>query len=90
MAVWGPPRVNILFSTAITPGVLALGNWFARFGNIKLGLTNATAFAPNRVQLTALGGGADPGPDVVSYSPPPFDVIGPGGPAAAFTDFPLT
>jgi hypothetical protein len=45
-----------------------------------------------RVRLTLAAPMLDPGPDVVSYDPPPFDVVSVGGlvPAPAFTDFPVT
>ncbi len=42
------------------------------------------------VVLAGSAGMSDAGPDVVSYSPPPFDVLSwQGEPAEAFADFPV-
>lgn len=90
LAQWASPRARVWFSTPITAGVLDVTNWFVRVGNRSQSLFTATAIAPNYVELLSIGSGPDIGPDVVSYSPPPFDVVGPGGPAAAFADFPIT
>lgn len=65
-------------------------NWFVRVGGFSQNIVSALAVAPNQVLVTSFGAGPDPGPDVVSYSPPPFDVVGPTGPAAAFSDYPIT
>jgi len=73
------------------PGVLEHENWFARI-NGRLYSFNAAVAAGSRVSLAgAVDTGPDPGPDVVHYMPPPFDVQTPaGGLAAAFNDFPIS
>lgn len=81
---------TVQFSTSLTLGPLDTGNWFVRVGNRSQTIFTAVASAPDLVLLTSIGSGPNPGPDVVSYSPPPFDVIGPPGPAPAFSDFPIT
>lgn len=65
-------------------------NWVVRLAN-NLWETTSASVTGARVTLT-IGGFAVPdvGPNVVSFSPPPFDVLStPGLPAAAFADFPL-
>lgn len=46
----------------------------------------------NRVQIRAASGAPVPGPDRISYDPPPDDVRAQddGAPALPFTDFPVT
>lgn len=67
------------------------GNWFIRFTGLERTITGVLV-APGGVIVTTAGVVANPGPDVVSYSPPPFDVVSdttkPTA-APAFTDFPL-
>lgn len=82
--------LSVFFSTPITPGPISQLNWAIRLANFNRDPIVATAVAPNRVDVTHLQVLPNPGPDVVSYSPPPFDVVGPGGPAVAFADFPIT
>lgn len=90
LATWSNPDAFITFSTPLTPGVLDHTNWFVRVGDFARGPGSAVMVPPNVVKVTTIGFAPDPGPNVVGYSPPPFDVIGPGGPAAAFADFPIT
>lgn len=44
------------------------------------------------VTIVLVGSVPDVGPDVVSFAPPPFDVVSDPGmiPVQAFTDYPLT
>lgn len=66
-------------------------NWFVRFDNVEKPVTDVS-MGPVNVVVSTLGGVPDAGPNVVSYSPPPFDVVSDTlkpFPAAAFTDFPL-
>lgn len=72
--------------------MLDTANWTVIFGNFfqTVALANAALVGPNIVQLDLIPGGAAPGPDRVSFAPPPFDVVGTaGGPAPAFADYPL-
>lgn len=70
-------------------------NWFVRVANVErtvMGVTIGAGPGNNRVDLTTLAAGADFGPDVVSFSPPPFDVVSDTvkpQPAPAFADLPL-
>jgi len=90
LATWTSPKCTVTFSQALTPGPLDTGNWFVRVGGRSQTIFLAAAVAPDKAELTSIGSGANPGPDVVSYSPPPFDVTGPTGDAPAFSDFPIT
>jgi hypothetical protein len=65
-------------------------NWSLRLGGFMHTVTGVNV-APVGVALSHTGGPANPGPDVVSFSPPPFDVTGAGGdPVAAFSNLPVT
>lgn len=94
-AVWSDAfsTATLTFSHPLVP--LAggdVGNWFVRERGDQRPVTMVTINPGNIVLLTA-GAIANPGDDVVSYSPPPFDVVSDTArqiPAAAFTDFPLT
>lgn len=90
LATWSSPKCTVTFSQPLTPGPLNPGNWFVRVGDRSQTIFIAAAVAPNTVELTSIGSGPNPGPDVVSYSPPPFDVTGPTGDAQAFADYPIT
>lgn len=85
--------VTVTFDQPLRPDpALETTNWFVR-RNGQAPLVQ-TAFADaNRVVLTLGMGPGNPGPNVVSFNPPPFDVQAaapPHEPTAAFTDFPLT
>lgn len=74
----------------LTTGTAA--NWFARFANISYQILAVQSPFPNFVRLSLQAPGPNHGPNVVSYSPPPFDVVEqapPNTPVVAFTDFPL-
>lgn len=85
-----PPDTTVFFSAPLTPAVLNPANWFVRDGNFWRTTLTAVAAAPNVVTLTEVGFAPNIGPDIVTYTPPPFDVTGPTGIVAAFADFPLT
>lgn len=92
-ASWEPltPATLVTFSHSIRPDSLDTGNWFVRFANQSYPVTGAIVIA-GKVQLTFAAPIIDLGPNVVSYSPPPFDVISNTAkpvPAGAFTDYPL-
>lgn len=82
------------FDKPLNPASLDLANWFVRHSNVERDIWFAAVTPPglNRVGLRGTAGAPNIGPDVVSYSPPPFDVTaGPRRvPAAAFADFPIT
>jgi hypothetical protein len=47
--------------------------------------------AGNTVSWTGLAGGPTFGSPIMTFGPPPFDVVGVNGlPAASFTGFPMT
>lgn len=69
---------------------LDAGNWSARAdGDIRAGVSAATA--GDQVVVVTSPAGPNPGPDVVTFTPPPFDVLSAAGglPAAGFADYPL-
>lgn len=80
---------TVTFDKALQPGVLDFTNWFFRAANTAWLGDFATA-AGAVVAGTATQGLEDLGPDVVNFTPPPFDVLSLTGlPAVAFADFPL-
>lgn len=84
------PVLTVQFDRQLQPGLLDEGNWVFRWANDLYFVLDATAVA-DTVVCNSVPDVLDPGPDVVSYSPPPFDVISLlGTPAAAFSDFPIT
>jgi hypothetical protein len=79
------------FNLALVAGPLDFGNWTFRLTNHRYLVTVATAAAAHIDCGGAIDTGADPGPDAISYFPPPFDVRTPaGGLADLFTDYPIT
>ncbi len=94
-AVFNPPLgpVTVTFSHPILSNpALDPSNWFVRRSNNSFTFSLLKAVG-GVVELTTLSPTINPGPDVVSYSPPPFDVLSDTAravPAPAFADFPLT
>ena len=94
-ADWADPFVTaiVTFSHPLLP--VAPGdndNWFVRRLNTQRPVTFVTILG-NQVTLLTAGAIANPGDDVISYSPPPFEVVSNTArqiPAPAFADFPLT
>lgn len=85
----GSELFSITFDRPLAAGPLAAANYFMRAGNVIWGALTAGA-SDNQVTGSAEPGGIDVGADIISYTPPPFDVTTPLGlPAAAFADFPL-
>lgn len=86
----------VTFNHPLLPGGLDAANWSVRSGNLRFTIATAfvPAFTPTVVDLMyVLPGAADPGPDVVDYTPPPSDVISDTArqiPAPGFLNFPLT
>lgn len=97
-AVWLPlpSVVRVVFNHRLLPdAALNTDNWFVRFNNFSLNIVLAriAPATPFIVRLTISGQAINMGPDVVSFFPPPFDVISDTVvevPAPGFTDFPLT
>ncbi len=70
---------------------LDTGNWFIRFSGRSQTVIAASAVG-GIVRVLTSGIVSNPGPNVVSFSPPPFDVISDTVRplrAEAFTDFPI-
>lgn len=88
------PTVLVTFSENLVPGTLWHGNWFVRWNNLHVRITHADSVglpASPVVRLVKGLTGLAAGPNVVSYSPPPFDVqsFATGLRAHRFSDFPL-
>ncbi len=79
----------LTFDSALMPAMLARSNWFLRIYDQAYLILSAEA-AMDSVILTGIPGMVDPGANIVSYSPPPFDVLSWQGEAAeAFSDLPV-
>lgn len=96
-AVWavGTMTARVTFNHPLVPSpALNTDNWFLRFNNFSLNivLVRIVAGTPTVVRLTVSGQAINAGPDIVSFFPPPFDVVSNTAvqvAAPAFTDFPL-
>jgi len=84
------PTVDVSFSTPLVANLSAAGSWFVRKNNQRWSVGSAAA-GQSKVQLVLSGQVMNMGPNVVTYSPPPFDVLSLGGlvPAPAFVNYPL-
>lgn len=84
--------MTITFDQPLGPDpALDTDNWFVRLSN-QAYRRDAAVAAGDAVVLTLGLAIPDPGPNVVSFSPPPFDVLAAAPsfkPAPAFSDFPL-
>lgn len=93
LATWQPfpTAVLVAFSVPIHATALDVGNWFVRYGGQAWTVTGVAGGALG-VTVVLTGSVPDVGPDVVSYSPPPYDVLSAGGlvPAPAFADYAIT
>jgi hypothetical protein len=83
--------LNIGWTIPVADGVgLDTANWFIRLNNkapTVLSVSNVSGFT----MITFAGGLASPGPDTVSYRPPPYDIATADGTLApAFEGFPIT
>lgn len=77
------------FDLPLTVGPLDAANWWWRYGDAAFVAETATA-AGVRVTVNGTAEVEDPGPNVCSYRPPPFDVLGfCKGKAKAFELFPI-
>ena len=86
----GPNTVFIVFDKPLVAGAIDVNPWFVRWMNTLRLVVNALIFDSTVVLVTTTPF-ADLGPDVVSFNPPPFDVVSDFGfvEAPAFNDFPL-
>lgn len=77
------------FNKPLQPATLDFANWTIRaLGFLRT--TTAASSSGSVVSGTSVLGAADPGPDVISFTPPPFDVLDlEDRPAAAFVGFTL-
>lgn len=77
------------FDKPLQPAALNFANWTMRASGDQWAATSATSSGAV-VSGVALIGLASAGPDVIFFTPPPFDVLSLSGlPAVAFADFPL-
>jgi hypothetical protein len=92
-ATWagGSAPVYVFFDQALASNPAAdTGNWSLRLGGFVHTVTGVNV-SPVGVALQHTAGPSLPGPDTVSFDPPPFDVIGANGaPVAAFSTLPVT
>lgn len=83
--------LEVTFDQPLAPGVPDLSNWTFRFAGTRYSCILPASISDNKVTLQGSNQGPDPGPDVCTYSPPPFDIENlEGAPAVAFTNFPIT
>lgn len=69
---------------------LVAANWTIRLNGYLQQFGSGSA-SGDVVTINRTDNVVDPGPDVVSFTPPPFDVVGVSGvPAPAFLGFPVT
>ena len=87
-----PPEVNVIFSEfVVTNPTLNFANWRVRHNSLEYNTIGAQS-GGSGVILDLEADQAVPPGDVVSYAPPPADLLtlGSGIPVALFTDFPIT
>ena len=77
-------------SGPVVPGNLDGANWYVRYANNSR-VIDAVSAADDVVTISLGFGLADAGPNVVSYSPPPHDLVSlhGGEPVAAWADWPI-
>lgn len=85
---------KVTFNEALQPGFLVIGSWTMRWAGWNYPVTLAQILFPPQDLVVLLSKGApgiDPGPDRVTYTPPPFDVrsVATGLPNPGFVDFPI-
>ena len=85
-----PAGVLVHFDQPLLPGdTWNVANWFVRWNNQEWPVTKVTTLGA-QVALDLGLAFLNLGADVVSYSPPPFDVTGlHDNPVEAFADYPL-
>jgi hypothetical protein len=83
-----PGQFLLTFDQDIFDQTMTGTNWSFRFEGNRWAVATAGVFN-GKVGLDAVMGAPDAGPDAITFTPPPFDILGRfnGLPAAAFTDF---
>ena len=85
----------VTFDQPLIPGLISPGNWSAR-ADLSSGVkfwnpVGQPAVAGNTVTWTGTPGAPTFGGTIITYGPPPFDLIGCNAlPAPAFIDFPMS
>ncbi len=83
-------RVAITFDSEIVTQTFDASVWPIRAVNVTRIPTGISRPVPTVILLNTTAGPPNPGPNVVSYAPPPVGLKTPGGsPVGSFTDFPL-
>lgn len=86
----------MVFSHPLITGPVDRDNYSVRYNNQRFTIADAGVgpFPPTvLILLWSFPGVPDAGPDVVDFSPPPFDLISDTArqiPAPGFTDYPIT
>lgn len=81
--------IDVELSEPLQPGPVNLANWMWRVSNTAFECFEAIATG-NRIFLQGADTQADPGPDQISYNPPPYDVLDlAGNPLATILQAPL-
>jgi hypothetical protein len=82
------------FDQDLQPGLLDHTNWTVRYNNLAFTISTAAIAGPQPRTVGLyynLPGLPSPGPNIVNYAPPPFDVQNLyGDKAATFSGFPVT
>lgn len=86
-----PLTAYVTFDQFLVPGPLNAANWTVRISNNTYSFTSVTAVGAI-VVLVCNVPSVSPGPDGVSYTATPADVVAlaTGSPAAAFANYPFT
>lgn len=87
----GDDKLEVTFSEPITTIGYDTSPWFVRIGNNQRGVDSIEEVLGPTIVLQLAGSLANPGPNIVSYSPPPEDLVtDPGGdPVPGFANFPI-
>jgi len=88
----GVTSLIVTFNEALADDLaIDVANWTVRYNNLVWNVSAADV-STGLVHLTGSSGGADVGANVVSFAPPPHDVVTrlSGLPVLAFADFPVT
>jgi hypothetical protein len=74
-----------------TEPVLDTSQWEVRYNNNAYAITGVET-AGTLCTVSVAVGGSDPGPDIVTFAPPPIDLVTllSNLPVLAFTNYPLT
>ncbi len=92
-AVWtvGASRLDVTFDSPLQNGSYASSQHFIRVGNIERFIQGSVTVSGGVAFMWTSPGTGNPGPDVTSYSPPPFSLIGTNSVLVeAYSNFPIT